>query len=137
MQSGRILEQGTHDELMRVADGAYALLVRVRQQEPSPPKAADDSLEAAAAAEPKAAVPRKSMAARKSVAERKSIAARKSVAPGGRAGGVRASVFGGADPEAAAGMAGGARRGARASVAGVQIAGQAFSRMRGSVFGGY
>lgn len=140
VQSGRILEQGSHEDLMRVPNGAYALLARARQQEPEPqPPAADDTIEAAAAAAAaaaqKPAAPRKSMAPRKSAAARKSTAARMSVAPGGRA--ARASVFADADPEAATGMSGGARRAPRSSVVGVQIAGQAFGRMRASVFGGF
>ncbi|CAL8467005.1 g6541 [Coccomyxa elongata] len=138
VQTGRILEQGSHEELMRAPDGAYALLVRARQQEPPPPPAdTGDGLEGPAAMKAPM-VPRKTMAARKSVAAaRKSTAVRKSMAPGGRA--ARASVYAGADPEAgaAAGMAGGARRAARISGEGVQIAGQAFGRMRASVFGGY
>lgn len=131
VQSGRILEQGSHEELMRAPDGAYALLVRARQQEPPPPPAdTGDGLEGPAALK----VP---MAPRKTMAARKSTAVRKSMAPGGRA--AHASVYAGADPDAgaAAGMAGGARRAARISGEGVQIAGQAFGRMRASVFGGY
>ena len=40
MQAGRIIEQGSHDELMRNPTGAYAQLVHVREHEP--PKVAEE-----------------------------------------------------------------------------------------------
>ncbi len=147
LQSGRILEQGNHDHLMQNPNGAYAQLIRTREQE-KPPETAED-----ADALPRQ--PRKSMAARKSIAAgaRKSIAcARKSVAGGApqgssgrksvypQAGNARMSVFGSGVDEEMGGVgpsSGAAQRGMRSSVGGVQVAGQAFSRMRASVFGSY
>ena len=95
MQGGRILEQGTHDELMRHRSGAYSQLVHHRLQEPEQaPAAADDDI--VLAPEPEGGVSavaesgtrwsiamRMSMAAgRKSMAARKSMAPRKTMAPG-------------------------------------------------------
>ena len=90
MQGARILEQGTHNELMRHRSGAYAQLVHHRLQEPEQalPAARDDDIvlmpEPEGGASPMAeSGMRRSIAMRMSMAAgRKSIAARKSMAPG-------------------------------------------------------
>jgi hypothetical protein len=108
-QAGRIIEQGSHEELMRNPTGAYAQLVHVREHEPV--KAAEDE---AGAAKGVAKGPRKSMYTGKAA-----TGARKSVMAGGArksmAGGARKSVAGGARKSVAAE---GALSGARKSVAG-------------------
>lgn len=139
LQSGRILEQGKHEQLMQNPNGAYAQLVRAREQEQPAAEADPDAV--------KVVPPRKSVAVRKSMSgPRKSMAARKSMAPGvarksvAPGAGVRKSVYARGDEESGgvgAPPAGAARRGMRSSVAGVEVAGQAFGRMRASVFGGY
>ena len=89
LQGGRILEQGTHDELMRHRSGAYAQLVHHRLQEPEQaPAAADDDI--VLAPEPEGGISavaesgtRRSMAMRLSMAAgRKSMEPRKTMAPG-------------------------------------------------------
>ncbi len=83
MQGGRVLEQGTHDELMMHRNGAYTQLVHHRQQEPeeAPAVAADDDI--VLAPEPDEDTFAGKAAARRSMAIRSSmVAGRKSMAPG-------------------------------------------------------
>ena len=83
MQGGRVLEQGTHDELMAHSNGAYTQLVHHRQQEPeeAPAAAADDDI--LLAPEPDEETYAGKAAARRSMAIRSSmVAGRKSMAPG-------------------------------------------------------
>ena len=89
MQGGRVLEQGTHEELMMHRNGAYTQLVHHRQQQAEEaPAAADDDIVLAPESEEEAfagkAAARRSMAVRSSMAAgRHSMApGRKSMAPG-------------------------------------------------------
>ena len=83
LQGGRVLEQGTHDELMAHRNGPYTQLVNHRQQAPeeAPAAAADDDI--VLAPEPDEDTFAGKAAARRSMAIRSSmVAGRKSMAPG-------------------------------------------------------
>ena len=83
MQGGRVLEQGTHEELMTHRNGAYAQLVHHRKQQPEEaPAAADDDIIILTPGPEEDTLAGKA-AARRSMAVRSSmIAGRKSMAPG-------------------------------------------------------
>ena len=116
MQGGRILEQGTHEKLMRHGSGAYVQLVHHRLQEPEqaaptadndimpmpepeggPSSIAEWGMRRSMAMHMDMAAGRKSMAARKSMAPgRKSVAPERRAAAPGRQSPARRSIFPGA-----------------------------------------